>query len=97
MARLNPTQESLPNTAARTPDSFLQDGNRIDIHYFRSGRTPDNLTTDDEFTPYVFTDGILTAIGWQALGGVRTTGQVVQPAPRVIQNVEVQNNIPNPG
>jgi hypothetical protein len=39
----------------------------------RTGWVSDGLTTDDEFTPYVFTDEVLTSIGWVALGGPKTT------------------------
>lgn len=72
---LQPTQVGLSTNARKQPEAFLRDGKRIDIYYFRSRRQPDYLTTDDEFTPYVFTDGILTGIGWQALGGPKSTGQ----------------------
>jgi hypothetical protein len=41
----------------------------------RSARQPDGLTTDDEFTPYIFNDGRLVGIGWQVLGGPKTQGQ----------------------
>ena len=44
----------------------------------RSSQQPDGLTTDDEFTPYIFTNGILTGIGWTVLGGPKTQGQVPQ-------------------
>jgi len=54
----------------------LKDGKKIEIYYFRSGRQPDGLITDDEFTPYVFTDEVLTGIGWQVLGGPNSIGQI---------------------
>ncbi|MCH2386777.1 MAG: hypothetical protein MK240_01115 [Opitutales bacterium] len=34
----------------------------------------DHLTTDDEFTPYIFTDSVLTGIGWAVLGGPKSRG-----------------------
>jgi hypothetical protein len=85
-----PTQEGLPATARKPPESYKQGENIVEIYYFRSGRQPDGLTTDDEFTPYVFTNGILTAIGWAALGGPKSHGQVIQPAPHIEQKVIVQ-------
>jgi len=41
----------------------------------RSARQPDGLTTDDEFTPYIFNDERLVRIGWQVLGGPKALGQ----------------------
>ena len=35
----------------------------------------DGLTTDDEFTPYIFNNGKLVGIGWQVLGGPKSQGQ----------------------
>jgi hypothetical protein len=75
-AVLNPTQEGLLSRAKKTPDSFIRDGKKYDILYFRSGRTPDGMTTDDEFTPYVFEDEKLIATGWQSLGGPKTVGRI---------------------
>jgi len=72
---LQPTQEGLPAAAKKPSEAFLLSGKEVEIFYFRSGRQPDNLTTDDEFTPYVFTDGVLTGFGWQVLGGPKTVGQ----------------------
>ena len=34
------------------------------------------MTTDDEFTPYIFEDGKLIAIGWHILGGPKTKGRI---------------------
>ena len=58
----------------RTPSFFKDGGNDMAIYYYRTGRIPDNMATDDEFTPYIFVNGRLDAIGWQALGGPRTYG-----------------------
>lgn len=79
---LEPTQADLPNIYRKTPDKFLRDGVLVEIHYFRTGRQSDGLTTDDEFTPYVFNDGKLIAIGWQALGGPKSVGRGEQSAPQ---------------
>jgi hypothetical protein len=88
---LLPTQEGLSSQSSKSFESYIQDGKVIEIYYMRSGRQPDGLTTDDEFTPYVFTDGALTGIGWTVLGGAKTQGQVVQPAPYVTQQTTVIN------
>jgi len=77
---LMPTQEKLPYDEMKFPDSYMEGNDLMEIHYFRSGRQPDNLTTDDEFTPYIFKNEILIAIGWKTLGGPKSHGKVVPPA-----------------
>ena len=72
---LEPIQRDLSASAKKQSESFMKDGKRIDIYYMRSGRQPDGLTTDDEFTPYVFENGVLVAIGWASLGGPKSQGQ----------------------
>ena len=81
LSLLVPTQKSLSGSASKSPEAYIQDGNTVEIYYFRSGRQPDGITTDDEFTPYIFTNGKLTGIGWSVLGGAKSHGQVIQPAP----------------
>jgi len=88
---LMPTQQLVGSRYSKEPDRFLRDGKTIEIYYMRSGRQADGLTTDDEFTPYVFEDDVLIAIGWAALGGANSHGQVLQPAP--VTNVNVQQTI----
>jgi hypothetical protein len=72
---LKPTQYRLKNTEIKQPDRYLKDGVKVEIIYFRSGWQSDGLTTDDEFTPYIFNDGKLVAIGWATLGGPKSQGQ----------------------
>lgn len=79
LAILLPTQEGLRVYQSKVPESYKEDDDLIEIYYMRSGRQPDGLTTDDEFIPYVFTNGVLTGIGWTVLGGPKTQGQVAQP------------------
>ena len=74
---LEPTQVELNPRECKSPEAFQQDQDTFEIHFFRSGRQPDGLTTDDEFTPYVFKNGVLTAIGWTVLGGPKTVGKTV--------------------
>ena len=78
---LNPTQEGMPHGNRKNADKYIKNNVLVEIYYFRTGRQPDNLTTDDEFTPYLFNDGKLVAIGWHVLGGPKSVGQVIQPAP----------------
>ena len=78
---LNPTQKEMPQNSKKNPDKYIKNNVLVEIYYFRTGRQPDDLTTDDEFTPYLFNDGKLVAIGWHVLGGPKSVGQVIQPAP----------------
>ncbi len=72
---LQPSQSRLKNTEIKQPDMYEKEGVFVEILYFRSGWQADGLTTDDEFTPYLFNDGKLAAIGWVTLGGPKTHGQ----------------------
>lgn len=73
---LNPTQKGIPQRNKKNPEKYIKNNVLVEIYYFRTGRQPDNLTTDDEFTPYLFNNGKLVAIGWQVLGGPKSVGQV---------------------
>jgi hypothetical protein len=80
---LQPIENDIPSAARRTSEAFLVADSqgkehRIEIYYFRSARYADEMLTDDEFTPYVFKDGYLVAIGWAYLGGPKT---VFRPEP----------------
>ena len=72
---LQPSQRRLSNTEIKQPDMYTKDGVSVEILYFRSGWQSDGLTTDDEFTPYLFNDGKLVAVGWAVLGGAKSQGQ----------------------
>lgn len=73
---LSLTQFTLQSNETKPPEAFPTEtatGNPslIEIYFFRSRRHPDEAGTDrqgfplpDNFTPYIFTDGILTGIGW---------------------------------
>jgi hypothetical protein len=69
---LVPTQEGLPPSTRRPPEAYKDGDDTVEIYYFRTGWTRDGRTTDDEFTPYVFKNGILQAVGWTTLGGPKT-------------------------
>lgn len=72
---LKPSQQRLKNTEIKQPEVYKKDGVLVEIFYFRSGWQADGLTTDDEFTPYLFNDGKLVAVGWAVLGGAKSQGQ----------------------
>ncbi len=74
---LLPTQVGLSKRYSKAPDKFLMDEKRVEIYFFRSSWNSDGLTTDDEFTPYIFIDDTLVAIGWSAIGGPKTQAQAV--------------------
>lgn len=80
------TQRRLRNTEIKQPDRYVKEGVNVEILYFRSGWQSDGLTTDDEFTPYLFNDGKLVAIGWATLGGPKSQGQASPTTNVIIQN-----------
>ncbi|MCE5186649.1 MAG: hypothetical protein LLF76_11045 [Planctomycetaceae bacterium] len=81
---LEPTQASIPLRQQKSPEQYMQNGKLVEIYFFRSYSNYDEVRTDDEFTPYVFRDGILESIGWTALGGPGT-----QAIPRPEQNITI--------
>jgi len=67
---LEPTQIHLRDKSwKKRADRFIYENVLVEILYFRSGLQSDGLTTDDEFTPYIFYDGILKGIGWEMICG----------------------------
>jgi hypothetical protein len=72
MSILAYTQDGLSPNQRRAPETFIKDGKKTEIFYFRTLAQGDTILTDDEFTPYVFEDGKLVAIGWAYLGGPKT-------------------------
>jgi len=72
---LLPSQKNLPSEVSKKPEKYIKDNHLFEIYYMRSALQRDGLTTDDEFTPYVFKDSKLIAIGWSYLGGAKTQGQ----------------------
>jgi hypothetical protein len=70
---LKPSEyEPDPTVRKKAPDQFVKNGVRTYIYYVRSAVFNDAMTTDDEFTPYVFENDVLVAIGWEYLGGPKT-------------------------
>lgn len=76
---LKPTQDSLSLWHRKEPQMYHEYAGGqerfVEIFYFRSQTNYDGLLTDDEFTPYIFHDGKLAAVGWQALDGPKTHTQ----------------------
>lgn len=72
---LTPSQVGLSLSQSKLPDQHKEGDTQVDILYFRSAWQRDGIVTDDEFTPYIFNDGILVAIGWTTLGGPKTQAQ----------------------
>ena len=75
LAILQPTQAELSSRQAKASESFMEGEVLKEVYFFRSRSFNDGLVTDDEFTPYVFQDGVLVAIGWTAIGGPKTQAQ----------------------
>lgn len=75
LAMLSPTQASMPSRFGKPFESYIEDDKLKEVYFFRSRSFADGLVTDDEFTPYVFEEGVLIAIGWTAIGGPKTQAQ----------------------
>lgn len=89
MSVFEPLQNRLAQQFLKPSEQYItEDGKHIYIYYVRSGWTSDGLTTDDEFTPYMFENKKLISIGWQALGGEKSHGKVV-PRTHIQQNTTV--------
>lgn len=79
LALLEPTQFGLLSDEIKAPTAFPTERENgtprmVEVFYFRSYRYADEHPRDsmgnapsDDFTPYVFTDDILTGIGWTNL------------------------------
>ncbi|MFK7913824.1 MAG: DUF3192 domain-containing protein [Pseudomonadales bacterium] len=62
---LDPTQRLLDNKDRRRDERYLEGDSEVLIRFYRSGWQADGRLTDDEYTPYVFRDQRLVAVGWQ--------------------------------
>lgn len=82
LALLQPTQFELQSNEIKGPQVFPTqtasgDDSLIEVHFFRSARHTDEApdangqALDDNFTPYIFTDDVLTGIGWSTLYALR--------------------------
>jgi hypothetical protein len=85
---LSAAQKDLPGKWRKGTESYIKDGVKVEIYYARTLRQADGLTTDDEFTPYVFNNGELVGIGWTSIGGAKSQGQT-----RSITNVHQSTSV----
>ena len=75
---LNESQQNLGSKYKKPVKRYSKGNDIFEIFYARSGYIADNENTDDEFTPYIFKNNILTAIGWDYLGGTeRTSSDII--------------------
>jgi len=81
LAILEPAQADMNPDWLRSASQYMDGGTSMYIHFQRTGRTPDGLVTDDEFTPYIFANRKLVAIGWETIGGVQSRGEQRLPEP----------------
>ncbi len=79
---LGPTQFELESNEIRPPEAIptmTESGadSMVVVHFFRSARhdydRPDRLglPPEDDFTPYIFTDEVLTGVGWTSLATLK--------------------------
>ena len=91
LSLLEPSQEKLNDIEKKKSEKYLDEEMLVEIYYFRSGYFGDGITTDDEFTPYVFNNGKLVGIGWEMLGGPKTQAQASSGGSTVILRQQVSN------
>ena len=72
LSLLQPTQMHLRSQSMKAAETYIDNDRLKEIVFFRSRTFADGIVTDDEFTPYIFEDGVLVAIGWTAIGGQKT-------------------------
>jgi len=83
---LQPTQFELESNEIKPPVALASQTDSgvetmVVIHFFRSARHADErpdangMAPEDDFTPYIFTDDVLTGVGWTALA----THQIRKP------------------
>ncbi len=70
---LEPTQIGIGLMGRREPERYIdENGVKVGIYFFRSKIRLGEPIDDEDFTPYLFKDGQLAAIGWSNLGdGIR--------------------------
>ena len=92
---LEEMHSTVPASWLRTADQYYEGGKSYYIHYQRTGHVEDGVMTDYEFTPYVFADNTLVAIGWTVLGGPRTFGNSATAAYNAQQRSQALLNLSN--
>lgn len=84
-ALLDPTQSGLAQTLRKSSDQMLIRGSTVYIDYYRSSRIADGSTTDEEFTPYLYVDNQLVAVGWATVYGYLGSTQIGNASREVVQ------------
>jgi len=89
LALLEPAQAGLLSNEIKGPEAIPTETetgqpSMVEVFFFRSSWHADEAATDrdgvppsDNFTPYIFTDGVLTEVGWPALLSMK----IRKPAP----------------
>ena len=75
---LEPTQRRLRGIDRKPTEMYTKGGVATEILYFRSGAR--GRTAEERFTPYVFHDDKLVAVGWTTLARPGSTAGPVRPA-----------------
>lgn len=96
LALTEPSRD-LSRKYSKPPTRHSRSGEVYTVYYIRSARIRDGEITDDEFTPYIFRDGKLDAIGWQAIGGPRVTSGDIAKARASATTVKVKQVNNNKG
>ena len=93
LALLEPTQAGLYSNEIKGPEAIpteTETGQQsmVELFFFRSSWHADESATDrdgvplrDNFTPYIFTDGVLTGVGWTALLSMKIREPAKQASP----------------
>lgn len=76
LSLLEPAQADLDARWKKVPDQYFDGNSTVEVYYFRSSYQTDGLITDDQYTPYIFRDGILVGIGWAMLRGSMAEAEI---------------------
>ena len=71
LAILLPTQKNPPVRTTNQTEGQAT----VETYYMRSGSQAEDLTTDEEITPYTVRNGELVGIGWSTLGKPKSQGR----------------------
>jgi len=84
---LSPTQELLPTPSIKERGMYMRDSIFTEIIYYRSKNYfSDGIDTDDEYTPYIFENSVLVAVGWETIVGYKSQAQTRSIKKTVIIN-----------
>lgn len=77
-----PDQSNMPIGGLQPQLLRTEDGTLVEIYFYRNSLILDNRKTDDEFTPYLFANDTLIAIGWVAIkaASLRNPPEKTEPA-----------------